>query len=179
MLKTLSLLLLITTPLLFARGTYQTPEAFIQSALGDSPVSKKVFWIDDSDRKFIEKIFNHGFKKLRVRYWQSGLDTVWVLDEIGKEAPITIGVHVSQGKIKQTKVLIYRESRGDEVRHSFFTQQFIDATLTKDNKLDRSIDSITGATLSVRAVTKMSRLALWLDNEVIKKTLTASTTASK
>lgn len=177
--KFFTILLSLIAPLLFAKGTYQSPEAFIQSALGNNAISKKVFWLDDTDRNVIKKIVKHDFKKLRVRYWQRGLDTVWILDEIGKESPITIGVHVSQGAIKQTKVLVYRESRGDEVRHNFFTKQFVNAKLTSDNHLDRDIDGITGATLSVRAVTKMSQLALWLDNEVSQKTLTASATKAK
>jgi hypothetical protein len=177
--KLLIILLSLIAPLIFAKGTYQSPEAFIQSALGNNAISKKVFWLDDTDRDVIEKIVAHNFKQLRIRYWQSGLDTVWILDEIGKESPIAIGVHVSQGAIKQTKVLVYRESRGDEVRHNFFTKQFINAKLTNDHHLDRDIDGITGATLSVRAVIKMSQLALWLDNEILQKTLTASAMKAK
>jgi hypothetical protein len=62
--------------------------------------------------------------------------------------------------------LIFRESRGWEVRHAFFTDQFDQATLTRNTELDRTIDNISGATLSVRAVTKLSRIALLLDQAV-------------
>ena len=60
------------------------------------------------------------------------------------------------------KVLVFRESRGWEVRHPFFTDQFRDAGLTGELALDRNIDGISGATLSVRALSRLARLALYL-----------------
>jgi Na+-translocating ferredoxin:NAD+ oxidoreductase RnfG subunit len=39
-------------------------------------------------------------------------------------------------------------------------------TLATDGYLSDSIDGITGATLSVRAVERVARLALWLDMQV-------------
>lgn len=177
--KTLLLSLLLFTPFALGKGTYQTPENFIKEALGDQAVSKKTLWLDAEKKAVIETIVAHKFSKLRVRYWQHENETAWILNEIGKESPITIGIHVRNHAIVKTKVLIYRESRGDEVRHDFFTNQFTAATLNDDLSLDRDIDGITGATLSVRALTKMSRLALWLDQQVNKNTLTASVAQAK
>jgi hypothetical protein len=51
------------------------------------------------------------------------------------------------------------------VRHAFFTRQFDQAQL-ENGKLDRSIDGITGATLSVEALQRAARLALWLDQQL-------------
>ena len=73
----------------------------------------------------------------------------------------------SQG-LEKVKVLIFRESRGWEVKHDFFGQQFIGAKLTAKNRLDTSIDNISGATLSVNAVTSISRMALLLHEHVTK-----------
>ncbi|MBM7073858.1 FMN-binding protein [Shewanella sp. 202IG2-18] len=145
---------------------YQSPKNFIQKALQTQSAERHVYWLDDEAKSVIESILGHKFNKLRLRYWQKNNETVWILNEIGKEAPITVGIHVKDNQIVRTKVLVYRESRGDEVRHNFFTKQFIDAKLTDDNKLDRHIDGITGATLSVRALTKLSRIALWLHKKV-------------
>ena len=103
---------------------------------------------------------------MRVRYWQEANDNVWILNEVGKEKPITIAVHIHKDAIKQLKVLTFRETRGDEVRHDFYSEQFAQATLTKDKTLSQHIDGITGATLSVRATTKVARLALWLNSKV-------------
>ena len=47
--------------------------------------------------------------------------------------------------------------------------QFKDATLTGDKELDKKIDGISGATLSVNALTKLARLALYLDSQVNNK----------
>ena len=49
------------------------------------------------------------------------------------------------------------------------TLQFKDATLTTERNLDRKIDGISGATLSVNALTKLARLALFLDSYVDNK----------
>jgi hypothetical protein len=102
---------------------------------------------------------------LRVRYWARGARSAWILNEVGKEKPITVGIVIEAGKISRLKVLAFRESRGDEVRHDFFTRQYQDRRLQEDLQLDRAIDGITGATLSVRALNRLARLALLLDQE--------------
>ena len=61
------------------------------------------------------------------------------------------------------RVLVYRESRGEEVRTPSFLKQFKDAKLTRGDRLDREIDGIAGATLSVGAMERMARLALFFD----------------
>jgi uncharacterized protein with FMN-binding domain len=97
-----------------------------------------------------------------VRYWGDAGRSAWILEEVGKEQPITVGLVVSDGRIERVKVLVFRESRGWEVRHPFFTDQFRDTGLTGERDLDRDIDGISGATLSVRALKKLARLALYL-----------------
>ncbi|HCS29554.1 MAG TPA: FMN-binding protein, partial [Spongiibacteraceae bacterium] len=67
------------------------------------------------------------------------------------------------------RILTYCESRGGEVRHPFFTEQFEGAQLGADDTLDRQIDGITGATLSVRAVTRVAEAALVLAAAVADK----------
>ena len=69
-------------------------------------------------------------------------------------------------RVERVKVLVYRESRGWEVRHDFFTTQFTGATLQANERLDRPIDGISGATLSVRAVTRLTEIALLLHRHV-------------
>ncbi|RTR30540.1 FMN-binding protein [Shewanella atlantica] len=165
------LLVLLALTLSFnshAKGVYQQSEDFISQAFNAPAPKSKVFWLDDEAQEVIEQILAHKFKKMRLRYWQQESETVWILEEIGKESLITVGIHIKNQQIAQTKVLVYRESRGDEVRHDFFTDQFKSAKLKDDLQLDQHIDGITGATLSVRALTKLSRIALWLDNHVTK-----------
>lgn len=153
-----------------AKGVYQTPKSFISASLGDD--SKiKMLWLTKEDKKVVADILSHKFNRMRIRYWQKDNDSVWILDEIGKEKPITVGVHINvhQGKqhIETLKVLTFRESRGDEVRHDFYAKQFTNASLDSEKRLTQNIDGITGATLSVRATTKIARLALWLNNKAL------------
>jgi hypothetical protein len=117
-------------------------------------------------RAELETVLGHRFGQIRVRYWQSRGRTGWILDEIGKTEPITVGVGVEGGRITNVQVLEFRESRGWEVRYPFFTDQFAGAVLDGSSGLDRHIDGITGATLSVSAVSKVARLALILDRQV-------------
>lgn len=149
-----------------ASGVYQTPAAFISHSFVDATPEAKVIWLTKEDRAVVADILQHKFNRMRIRYWQVDYETVWILNEIGKEKPITMGVHVKNNQINHFKVLTYRESRGDEVRHEFYAQQFINATLTEDNGLSQNVDGITGATLSVRATKKVARLALWLNAKV-------------
>jgi hypothetical protein len=116
-------------------------------------------------RERVESVLGHRFAMLRVRYWYDGDTTAWILDEIGKEEPITIGVTVGGGAVDMVRVLEFRESRGFEVRYPFFTDQFSGATLGNDRTIDKHIDGITGATLSVRAVNGVVKMALILHEE--------------
>jgi hypothetical protein len=87
----------------------------------------------------------------------------WIFEEIGKELPITVAVVIEERKIIDLTVLEFRESRGGEVVYPFFTGQFNSVKLKtgKTYSLDKSIDGITGATLSVRALKKVATLALY------------------
>lgn len=147
-------------------GRYIETEDYIRSAFPDETPAVGTVWISGDVREAVESTLGHRFNSLRVRYWYDGEKSVWILDEIGKELPITIGVTVSDGAIDNVRVLEFRESRGWEVRYPFFTDQFVNARLDPGGRLDRSIDGITGATLSVGAVTRIARVALVLDGEL-------------
>jgi uncharacterized protein with FMN-binding domain len=88
-----------------------------------------------------------------------------VLEEIGKELPITVGVIVERNYIKSLKVLTYRENRGGEVTTPAFTDQFNGAGLEAGVQLDTGIDGISGATLSVHALTRLATMALFLHTD--------------
>jgi hypothetical protein len=151
---------------LLAKEIYQTSKQFVSHAFKGEVPKVKALWLSSDDKIIISEIMSHKFTRLRLRYWQQASETAWVLDEIGKEKPITIGVHIKGHQIAEIKVLAFRESRGNEIRHDFFTKQFKSAALTKENMLDQHIDGITGATMSVRALTKVARLALWLNKKI-------------
>jgi len=142
--------------------TYQEPEEFISEVFAGSPPKTSMLWITKELKPGIQEILGRDLGVLRLRYWGVAGRTVWILEEIGKEQPITTGIVVNKGKVELIKVLVFRESRGWEVRYPFFTDQFKGAGLKQGDELDRSIDGISGATLSTRALTKLARLALYL-----------------
>jgi hypothetical protein len=162
---------LVLCPLLFisantpAEGVDQDPGAFINEVFAGDPPAPEVLWITRSLREPIKEILGHAPDVLRVRYWGKEHRTAWILEEIGKERPITVGLAIENGSLETVKVLAFRESRGWEVRYPFFTDQFNGVRLTKEYELNRSIDGISGATLSVRALKKLARLALFLHNQ--------------
>ena len=151
--------------LALARGTYQEPEAFLQDTFADELPDPAVIWLTGDRKAAVKQILGHRYASLRVRYWRQAERSAWILEEIGKDLPITIGFVINAGHIERIKVLVFRESRGWEIRHPFFTDQFRDARLDDKGDLDRTIDGISGATLSVRAMKKLARLALYLDAE--------------
>lgn len=114
----------------------------------------------------LEAVLGHPYDGKRIRYWRKEGTTAWVLDEIGKEEPITIGVVVSEGRISLLQVMTYREDHGAEVMRPGFVAQFDGMGLTAQGRLDRRIDGITGATMSVRSVAKVAKMALMLHKEV-------------
>ncbi len=163
------ILLLLATTVALAEQVFQEPRDFLAEVFAGTPPAPRTLWLTGTVRGGAEAILGHRPRGLRVRYW---LDadvpgrTAWILEEIGKEQPITVGLVVREGRIEQVKVLVFRESRGWEVQRPAFTAQFRDAQLDDENRLDRDIDGITGATLSVRALKKLARLALFLDGQV-------------
>lgn len=143
-------------------------ERFLGQAFTAAQPAPQMLWLTPPLKQRAAAILGHDFPGLRTRYWRQGERTAWVLDEIGKEQPITMGVVVEQGQIVNIEVLAYRESRGGEIRHGFFRRQFDRATLKPGDKLDRHIDGITGATLSVSAMTRIARLALAFHDEALR-----------
>jgi len=147
-------------------GRYLETDAFLASAFPAGVPESRTLWIRGELRQSLEAVLGHPFASLRVRGWYDGVTSAWILDEIGKELPITIGVTVAAGEIREVRILEFRESRGWEVRYPFFTDQFRDARLADSAELDRRIDGITGATLSVNAVTRVARVALLLHDQI-------------
>ncbi len=145
---------------------YQSQSDFLQQAFVSTPPKPKILWIKKDLKKQVEKILQHKSSFMRVRYWYAEGKTVWVMNETGKIKPITVAITIKDKKITLLKVLAFRESRGWEVKHDFFTDQFKDNTLAKDSTLSQPIDGISGATLSVRALTKLAQLALLFDSKI-------------
>ncbi len=151
-----------------SKGVYLTNEEFLLNAFNNDNYTQKTLWLSGDTKKNVQALLDRKQVPLRQRYWVHQNKTAWIMNEIGKELPITIGVVIENNSIQQINVLEYRESRGGEVRHSFFTKQFIGSRLEK-NDLDNTINGITGATLSVWSMQRVAKAALYLHNKVAIK----------
>ena len=154
-------LLLGSQAALAMETVYQQPLDFLQQNLPGC--RQQALWLNSDIKTQIQSLIGRPFPGVRVRYCQQDEKTAWILDEIGKTEPITSGIIIDQGRVAHVRVLVFRESRGSEVHRDVFTAQFTGAQLEDSGGLDRHIDGITGATMSVSALTRQAKLALLLD----------------
>lgn len=153
-----------------AHAVYQAPEQYVAESLSqqtETVPDSRTLWPNSDLRLQLKEVLGHK-PSLRYKYWGQDGKTVWVLDEIGKDRPITAGIVISQGQIEDVRVLVFRESRGWEIKHNFFTRQFVNLFLEGNQDLSGRIDNITGATLSVKAMTRMAKAALLLHDHAQK-----------
>ena len=143
--------------------TFQTPEAFLAEVFNGSAPPPKTLNLSQSDQNRIAAVFGRRFPQTRVRYWQQGERSAWIFDDIGKEGyvPTTCGFVISNGQIEHLRVLIYRESRGEQVGEASFLNQIRGASASGSG-LSQSVDNISGATLSVKMMERMARTAIEL-----------------
>jgi Na+-translocating ferredoxin:NAD+ oxidoreductase RnfG subunit len=127
---------------------------------GVKKVKKKKIWLSDPQTAAIQKILGDQieYKERRVTHYfglneaGSPMGAMVIGNEIGRSYPITFMVVINpDGTVKDVEIMVYREPHGWEVRFESFMSQFFgrDASDPFDN-----INNITGATLSVRSLTK-------------------------
>ena len=151
-----------TPALLYAASVYETPAEFITRAFAETPPEPGVVWLSGDRKSSVRQLLGHDYPALRVRNWCRSGRSAWILDEVGKELPITVGIIVDKDYISSLRVLTYRENRGGEVATPSFTDQFKGAALDGNDTLNTKIDGISGATLSVQALTRLAGMALFL-----------------
>jgi len=166
MLKNILLITLLSLSSSLYAEEYQNAEEFLSQTFANSVPKPKVLWLKKDLKKVAAQILQHNPGFLRTRYWKTAEKSVWILNELGKTKPITVAVIIKDNKIELLKVLAFRESRGWEVKHDFFTDQFKQNSLNEELRLSSAIDGISGATLSVRALTKVAQLALFFNSQV-------------
>lgn len=166
--KKLSMMLAValTLPALAsAASVYETQTEFLERAFSGSPPGPGIIWLSGERKTTVWELLGHDYPALRLRYWCRAGRSAWVLDELGKELPITVGVVIERDYINSLRVLTYRENRGGEVATPAFTDQFNRVALQNGTALDTNIDGISGATLSVQALTRLATVALYLHSD--------------
>ena len=94
-------------------------------------------------------------------------------EEVGKYRPITFMVGTTpEFAVRNVEVLVYRESRGGEVRFPRFLRQYRGKSASSAIRTNRDIINIAGATLSVNALNLgVKRALLSLDALRARKVL--------
>lgn len=134
------------------------PEVFLEEVFGgEVPVAQSVA-VGGVPVQLIQPL------PARMRYWRANGKTVWIFDELGKDGylPTTCAFVVKDASIERAKVLIYRESRGEQIGQPSFLQQLTGAKAAGAG-IDKPVDNISGATYSVKMMQRMARTALALD----------------
>ena len=93
----------------------------------------------------------------------------WALiqNTIGKHKPMTYIVGIGpNGEVTNVEVLVFRESRGSEVRKKRFNYQYQGKTPNDPIRINRDIINISGATMSVRSMSAGVKRALVLVEEL-------------
>jgi len=143
---------------------YETQDAFLAETFGAAVPAARFLELDGNAQSQLSAVLGHNYQQARLRYWKANGKTAWVIEDKGKEGYqlTTAAFVVKGGAIDIARVLIYRESHGEEVAQASFLNKFPGAKAA-GNQLDRKIDSISGATLSVLMMQRMARAAITLD----------------
>jgi FMN-binding protein len=132
----------------------------------------------------IERVFGHGTRVdtlhvdtaavLRVSRADSLLGFAAVGNVLGKDQPITFLVAVDlTDRLKDVDILVYREPYGGEVAYEPWRRQFRGKSAADSLRIGKEIRSISGATISVHAVTLgvrslLAQLTAWHHSGLIR-----------
>jgi len=137
---------------------YLTKKEAFELAFPDADtIDKDRKWPSDEQKNIIEDIALLEINEKWFTFYvgkKDGKPIGYLLIDhiIGKSFPITFMTVLNvDGTVRDVEILIYREPRGWEVRFPSFMSQFFGMNADSDF---RSINTITGATLSVNAITK-------------------------
>jgi len=93
-----------------------------------------------------------------------------VQNTIGKHKPMTYMVGVdSKGHVSDVELLVFRESRGSEIRQKRFNAQYEGKTVLDPVRINKDIINISGATMSVRSMSAGIKRVLVLVDEFYLK----------
>lgn len=169
------LILILTSQILFSGQIKEIAIEHIHKFFGDEiNISSHKFSIPISVKSQIQNTVKQSFFRDNVYYWQiKANDNLYfaVMDNvIGKSMPITfLTIFDFKGKVLNSSIIKYREGYGGEVSGKAWLSQFNGMTNDSLYNYPRHISGISGATISVKSVTKgISKLSL-LFSEIIRE----------
>ncbi len=163
---------------------YFTEEEAAKVMLPNSAsIRKETLRLDLSQKTLVEKRIGWKFPEnsfdVYIGETNGEMDGYAVIQNtIGKHRPITYMVGVDpSGEVTNFEVLVYRESRGNEIATKRFNYQYEGKSVRDPIRLNRDIINITGATMSVRSASAGVKRVLVLVDEFYLKPRGLDTTA--
>ena len=126
----------------------------------NTDIRMHILILDKQIKKEVENQVKQKFYRDKLYYWTiSQVDTTiayaFLDNVIGKSMPITFMVILNiDGDIISANVIKYREAYGSEVGNKGWLQQFINFNNISTYNIDKDIDGISGATISVKSMSK-------------------------
>ena len=155
---------------------YLTPEDAAKLMFPESDhIRSEVIIITENQKQLIEERIGWHFPETTFDCFigeTKGKIDGWAFIQhtIGKHKPMTYMVGVDdQGEVFGIEVLVYRESRGSEVRKKRFNYQYEGKTAYDPIRINRDIINISGATMSVRSMSAGVKRVLVLAEEFYLK----------
>ena len=158
-------------------GIREDVEKILIEELSDAVIlSHQKFTIPKEVKNKIQSKTKQKFYRNELNIWTiSTADTIShyaIIDNsLGKSMPITfLVVFTTDGKIRYTQIVKYREPYGGEISSLSWTSQFMGMSNESEFKMGKTIDGISGATISTHSVTKgihkLSLLFPYIENQL-------------
>ena len=154
-------ILIILTSFLVASDLKISCEKYLLNLYPDNTdISMHILKLDKQMKKDVENKVKQKFYRDKLYYWNitkgdSTMAYAFLDNVIGKSMPITFLVILNMnGNIINTNVIKYREAYGGEVGNTGWLQQFYTRNNNSRYKIGKDIDGISGATISVKSMTK-------------------------
>ena len=134
---------------------YLTVEQAQQAIFPGATFTRADVTLSDEQKKQIEDASGVDVRDRTEQVWKVDGGGWLIVDEVlGKHEFITYALGLdASGAVKQIEILDYRETYGYEVRDAKWRAQFAGMTSQSAPKLGKSIQNVSGATLSCRHLT--------------------------
>ncbi len=165
--------LLFSSVNIFAQEIKERTETIITESFGKDVnfTFQKYTLPSDIKRKIENTVKQKFYRDLLYIYKISIQDTVisygFLDNVIGKSMPITFFVLLDvEGNIISTNIIKYREPYGGAVSNENWNEQFSGKNSNSDFTVGKTVNGISGATISVNSVTKGIRKITFLYEEI-------------
>jgi len=155
---------------------FMTEAGALKAVFGkDVEVQRHLYPIAPALREQLQKASGLHFHEASVTVFEARKEGklsgyAVVMNEVGKSEPITFMVGIStKHKVSDVVLMVFRESRGGEVRDPRFMRQFRGKSASSHLRLNDDILNYAGATLSSGAIARGVKKALVLVDALYSK----------